>query len=238
MSNPVHLPRTAGFRVIVAGALALASTMASAAEKLFLTGAEVADRNSYVFLGAILPIGGSTLGNGWVQRYWADHIRYEYDSGNRTIKARAYGLEAALGYQKSSGDGWAAAYAGARYLDTSLSPDDPDSEARGEHLRAKLQLEGEKATSPAWRLGGIVSYTFGADSYWVRVRAMHGPARRAFGPEFIFHGDPDYSAQQVGLAYAGFEPVKDMVLGVKAGMRFSEGDRSPYLGLELVYPFY
>ena len=51
--------------------------------------------------GVRFPLPGSTLGKGWVQRYWLDSYTYSYASGPGRIDADVWGVEAMLGYQAS-----------------------------------------------------------------------------------------------------------------------------------------
>jgi hypothetical protein len=227
-------------RRIAAFLLAIASTCASA-EGLFLAGGETSKDGDYVYAAALLPFPGSTLGNGFVHRYWLEWLRYEYVGGpaNQVIEAKAPGAEAALGYQKAGPNGYYGLYAGAFYRDTELTPDDPSSKARGSHLRLRLQVEGESRFENTWVLNGIAAYVFGQEGYWLRARVL----RRVSGPIFaglegVTQGDPDYQGQQVGLVVTGFEPAPRLNLGFKAGVKKIEGRSSnAYFGIELAHTF-
>lgn len=214
---------------------------ALAGEKLFLAGAEGGagdTENYYTYVGLVAPLFGEHLGNGLVQRYWIDFLGYSYETFQE-IDAQAVGLEGALGYQTSGQAGWAAVYAGLRYNNTSLSPDDPGNRNRGEHVWVKSQLEGELNLAETWKLGGIASYTFSAESYWLRARLLHRLDQSlSTGPEAVFMGDPNYRAWQFGWVVTGFEPVPEVVVGVKIGVRITEGAGVDGLvGLELAKLF-
>jgi hypothetical protein len=245
MDKTKHLrdPRDGGARAarrLAVLLLALASPAASA-ESLFLTGGEISKDGGYAYAAALVPFSGSTLGNGFVHRYWVEYLTYEYIGGaaNQVIEAKAPGAEFALGYQKASPTGSVGAFAGAYYKDTELTPDDPTSKVRGSHLRLRLQLEGEHRFQDTWVANGIAAYVLGQEAYWFRARLL----RRVNGPihagvEGVTQGDPDYQGHQVGLVLTGFEPVRRLSLGFKAGVKKIEGRPSnAYFGIELARPF-
>ncbi len=210
-----------------------------AGEKLFLTGTEVGTgHNYYAFMGIVAPLGDHPLGNGLVQRYWGDFLGYRYDS-SQTIEALAVGVEGMLGYQMSGASTWGGAYAGLRYNNTSLSPDDFGNDTRGQHVWVKGQLEGGMDLAESWKVSGIASYTFGADSFWTRTRLLYRLNQNlSTGPEAIHMGDPSYRAWQFGWVVTGFEPLPGFTVGVKAGARITEGaDVDGLAGIELVKIF-
>ena len=90
-----------------------------------------------------------------------------------------------------------------------------------------------------WKLSGIASYTFGADSFWVRTRLLYRLNQYlSTGPEAIHMGDPSYRAWQFGWVVTGFELLPDVRVGVKAGARITEGaDVEGLVGIELVKIF-
>ncbi len=217
------------------------SSNALAGEKIFITGIEGGagdSENYYTYAGLIAPLFGEHLGNGLVQRYWIDFFGYSYDT-NRTIDAQAIGLEGALGYQTSGPAGWAGAYLGLRFNNTSLSPDDPGNRNDGGHVWPKGQLEGQWNFADTWTLGGIASYTFTADGYWMRARLLHQLKQGlSTGPEAVFMGDPNYRAWQFGWVVTGFKPAPKVEIGVKVGVRITENAGvNGLIGLELVKLF-
>lgn len=210
---------------------------ASAGEKLFLTGAEGGTgdtTNYYTYAGLIAPVFSDHLGDGLVQRYWADFYGYSYDA-LQEIDAQAVGLEGALGYQKSGKAGWAAVYAGLRYNNTWLSPDDPFNRNQGEQWWVKAQVEGQVNLAERWKLGGIANYLFKAEAFWLRTRLMRGlDGGLSTGPELIHMGDPFYRAWQFGWAVTGFKPWDKAELGFKVGARVTEGAGvNALIGIEL-----
>lgn len=176
------------------------------------------------------------MGNGFVHRYWAEWLRYEYVGGSNSVtEAKAPGLEAAIGYQKGHANGYFGTYAGIYHRNVSLSPDDPNSEVRGSQTRLRVQFEAEQRFATAWRANGIASYVFGQEGYWLRARLLRtvsGPL--LFGVEGVAQGDPEYKGQQVGLVLTGFEPAPRLNLGFKLGAKKIQGSPTgAYLGFEL-----
>jgi len=213
---------------------------ASARDILLLGGTEgsVGDGsiyNYYAYVSIIAPLSQNRIGDGFVQKYWLDYLGYNYMADSQEIDATGIGIEGALGYQFSGASGWGGAYIGIRYSDTRLSPDNPDSRVRGSQLWAKIQLEGEKKLDPGWKINGIGSYILALDGYWIRGRVMYRTHNEVFtGPEIVSQGDPEYRAWQWGWFITGFEPMPNMDLGVKAGIRRTEkAESGVYLGVEL-----
>jgi len=212
---------------------------ALAGEKIFLTGAEGGSGNTYyTFLGLVAPLLDNNLGDGLVHRYWVDFLGYSYES-NQEIDAQALGVEGALGYQTSGQSAWGGVYAGVRYNNTWLSPDDLGNKIRGEHVWLKTQLEGGVDLAETWKLGGIASYIFEAESYWMRTRLLHRLDQGlSIGPEAVFMGDNSYRAWQLGWVVTGFEPAPKVTIGVKVGVKITEGaDVDGLVGIEVVNLF-
>jgi len=224
-------------RSLLALACLCAASAVVADDRLFLAGAEVSDGAYYGYTGLILPGPHRENGRGFVQRYWLDSFGYEYDGATDRIKATAYGAEAALGYGTSSERGWGTVSLGLRFTNTDLSPDDPAAKARGSQLGVKFQLEGERQIADAWRLGGAASYTSEQDSYWARVRLMHGTPARALGAEFVANGNNEAHSEAAGFVVS-FQPrAGAWSVGLKAGYRKQSGADGPYGGVELGYAF-
>lgn len=221
----------------ILAALAFAGlTGAARAEptELWLAGAETSGDASFMFLGYVAPVGEGHLGDGLVQRYWIDWSRYRYDRAGTQIDASAPGVEAALGWQKGYESGWWAAYLGAAYRNTSLSPDDPTSAVRGSMLRPKLQLEGEFNLPAEWRISGIASYIGGQDAWFLRGRLLHGvPGDWRWGGEASWQGDPSYRANQQGAVLVLPRTAGGWDFGFKLGSRQVGGVAArAYAGIE------
>jgi hypothetical protein len=221
---------------LVAASLYLLTTAgAAAADEIWLTGAEGSSNNASAYIGRVAPLPGSQLGNGWISRLSADWTRYEYDNDGVTVEARGPSAEVALAYQRSNDRYWWSLSGGLVYRHTSLSPDDPDAETRGNQAGLKLQAEGETTLfGPAWRVGGNLSYVLGVQSYSARGRIMReiSPGRR-IGVEAMAQGDPDYRSRQAGVVMA-VKVSKQAELGFKVGIRKTAGlEEAGYFGVEL-----
>jgi Cellulose biosynthesis protein BcsS len=223
---------------LMAGGLLGAGAAAHADDRLWILTGEGYSDNYYFGGGLIIPFPRSHLGQGWVQRYWLDTFTYSYDAGEQQIDASVWGAEAMLGYQASRPGLSGAAYAGVRYSNAHLSPDDPGSALHGQQLFPKGQVEGEAMLSQNWRASAIAAYTLVLDGYWTRLRLLRNiGGTRLLGPEVIAQGDPDYSALKLGLVLGGIALSPKVFLNVKGGYRWQSGFDSPYLGAELVGEF-
>jgi hypothetical protein len=227
------------FRHILVIALLGYMCQSVAADRLAMAGAEYGDENAYFYAGLLVPFKGSDLGNGFVQRYWLDWLQYEYDNGTRTIKARAPGASAALGYGRVVTTGSWSIYMGPVWRDTNLSPDDKGSDVRGSQWGANISLQGEHRLGEDWLANGIASFTTGTDSYWTRGRLTRKiNAGRSIGVETVFHGNDDYAAWQAGLMMLDIRLAPGTSLGLKGGARKIDGeDIGAYLGLEFARSF-
>lgn len=203
-------------------------------ERLWLAGAETAASNQYQYAGLLLPAAGGHLGEGLRQRYWADRLTYRYESGGRTIRAEAYGAEAALGYAATTRHGVVAGYLGVLYRDTDLRPEDPGNAARGGQFRLKAQLENTIRLAYGREVDLMASYIVGQRGYWGRAR-LRQPLDNGLhtGPEFLLQGDPEYRVSQAGWFLGGLSLGTGVELGLKAGVRMQRGEGNHgYLGVE------
>ncbi|WP_018945565.1 cellulose biosynthesis protein BcsS [Thioalkalivibrio sp. AKL17] len=210
------------------------------ADWLGLAGVEGLFDGGYAYTTAIIPNDGE-LGHGWAQRYRVDYSQYEYPDNDTTVKGRATGASAALGYQFPVQDGWLSTYVGAAWYHTRLDPEPDDSDVVGGRLRAVLDMDAGRIIDERWILTGGVSVTPADRAYWSRGRAMRrlGDSRYYLGPEVLFHGDRDYDAVHRGLALQMREvrPGLDMVVKTGHKQIRDGGDSGGYLGLELVRHF-
>lgn len=211
-------------------------------EWLGLTGAEIAEQGStFAFAGAIVPFGSdAVLGHGWVQRYWLDWVEYRFESEGDQVRARAPGFSASLGYQNSDGTGSWAAYAGAAYRDTGLTPDRPDARVRDAQSALILLAETDRRFAGSWRIAGAVQYSAGPDSYWSRAKFLRKSSGSTFwhGVEIVFQGDPDYKAYKLGLVLDELPLGKRTSINFKLGAVKTRGlETDAYAGVELLGVF-
>lgn len=213
-----------------------------AREWLGLTGVEMAEQGSaYAFAGAIVPFGkDAALGQGWVQRYWLDWVKYRFESEAEQVQARAPGFSASLGYQNSDGAGSWAVYAGAGYRDTGLTPDRLNARVRDAQSALLLLAETDRRFAETWRFTGAVQYSAGPDSYWSRIKLLRKSSSAAFwsGVEIVFQGDPDYKAYKLGFVLDEMPVTSRASLNFKLGALKTRGLRTDaYAGIELVGVF-
>lgn len=220
----------------------LNSRPVQAGELLLLGGAEggvAKSYNYYSYLGALAPLVGGNLGTGFQQRYWVDLYGYNYPAGSSTVDVSAFGLEAALGYHKQGEHVSAGGFAGVRYSNATLSPDDKGNRSRGSNINLKLQAEAEGRISDDFTLGAMGSYIVGLDSYWTRGRVsykLHDQLNT--GPEIVTQGDPSYYAWKWGWFVTGFEPMPRSNLGFKAGLMTTKSkDTGGYFGVDFARLF-
>ena len=222
-------------KLIFAGFIVLMSNVVSAADNMFLTGAEVTSASSaYLYVGTSLPLPASTLAKGYVFHIWADYLIYDYKAGSVTIDAEVHSLSGSIGYHDSGVDYWWNARAGIIQSDTSLSPDDSGNESSGLETGIKLQLEGEKQLTADSKINANIAFVSKRSAYWARVRyLMRNDDETYHGPEIIFQGDANYEAQQLGWVLTQMRLNNDWDVGVKAGLRLDDGEVSEYVGIEL-----
>ena len=216
--------------------------MAWAKDWIGLGGMELAEKhNNYAYLGAVAPLPATPgLGQGWVQRYWLDWLEYTFDSDGE-VRAYAPGFAASLGYQRADTLGYWAAYVGAGYRDTSLSPDRENASTRGKQSSLPVLVETDRRLSPLWRFVGAAQYAAGPDEYWVRIKPLHAAASGAVwhGLEIIFQGNPDYHATKVGYSLDGWSLEKDLTGVFKIGIiKQKDIENRAYVGIELVRVFW
>jgi hypothetical protein len=228
---------------LTAAAMSLLSlpALAAAGDNLLFTGGEVSGHhNNYGQVGMIVPLPGSTLGNGWATRGVVDGLTYKYDESGANIDADAIGGQLTVGYQSSGEPGWWALYSGPSYRYTDLSPKDPANRARGSDFSWIVLAEGERKLTQDFKVNLSGNYLIsGNDAFWTRARLLYRVSGEMFfGPEGVWQGDNQYHAWQIGAGLFGIPLDQNTMLGVKGGMRKSDHfTASPYGGLEVGYKF-
>jgi len=206
-------------------------------DNVFLAGGQAGgQRASYGYAGVVSALPGSEIGNGWVQRIFAEEVTYRYKKGRSTIDADGYGGSLTYGYQHTYNGGWFGAYAGPAYRYTKLSPVDRASDARGSNVTARFAAEAEQYLGEDFKLNELGNYdAFGNNGYWGRLRALFRVSGTTyFGPEGVYQGDNDYKAWQAGLAVVGIPITEDAAFGIDGGVRKTDSDKmTGYGGLEL-----
>lgn len=213
-------------------ALTLLYSICKAEGSLALTGFESAKNNGYYYVGFLNAFEGSSLGNGYVQRFWADYLTYQYNNGIGDVNAKAPGLAYSLGYQKSTETQSWGAYLGIQGRKTNLTPDDAGNDSRGNRGSLVVALEGKQkiVDSLAVELMGNYAPNTG---YWSRARVPVGTTFKT-GPEYAIQGNSNYQNQKVGWFVSDIDLGSGFKTGAKAGYSKNNGlGGSIYFGLDL-----
>jgi hypothetical protein len=214
--------------------LALGVPQLARADQLYLVGGQYGANSSYAFLGAILPLPGNSLGHGFAARVWSDYLTYDYQSAGRKIDASAWGGELAGVYQFSGAWGWSDLSVGARYRDTSFSPDDPANRARGGRLYLTLGADGAYNIDQDWRIRGIATYTSTVTGYFLQPMIERAVSNTVWiGLDATFQGDQSYRQVYAG-ANASFVVSEGRIIAIRAGTMTSGGASGLYAGLTFV----
>ncbi len=188
------------------------------------SGAAGGENDSIVFLGASIPFKGSKLGNGWVGKYWLDWLKYRYTSDDQIISASAPGLEVAIAHMGGDNKINYGLSLGFTYRNTSLSPDQLDSDARGGMWGAKIQLDGGHALSQHWHGSATGFYDTGSSLYWLSSKLIYRFRNNiSLGPEVAVFGNPDFRTKQGGLVMSGIKLTENVRLGLQAYYKKNRG---------------
>lgn len=199
---------------------------------LALTGFESAKNNGYYYVGFLNAFEGSRLGNGYVQRFWADYLTYQYNNGTSDVNAKAPGIAYSLGYQKSTETQSWGAYLGVQGRKTNLSPDDPGNDSRGNRGSVVVALEGRQKLHEAFAVELMGNYAPNT-GYWSRARLPIGTSIKT-GPEYAVQGNPSYQNQKVGWFVSDIDLGSGFKTGGKLGFSRNNGmGGSLYFGLDL-----
>ncbi len=224
-------------RMVVAVVLAAGTQVAAARDFVALTGLEAGSQgDSYVFAGAITPLGGANLGQGWQARLWLDRLQYDYKANDSNITARAPGVQLAAGFKASSAvDSWGA-YAGISQRNTHLSPDQPAADNRGSQTGVVVLVEAGQTWHDGWRSDQNASYEFAANGYWLRFKGSREMDQLRHGVAWVISGGSDYHTDKLGYTLDGLPLTPDLRMNLGVGASKTRGlDTGVYLTAELVY---
>jgi len=181
------------------------------------------DNASYGSLGAQVSLPGSSAGKGFAIRGSGFLGGYGYDDGEgQHIDAKFGGGELDGVYQMSGPWGFADVFAGARLVDTRLSPDDPTNRRNGDQAELALGSDGARRLGP-WQVDWYGAYGTRLQDYQTRVGLTHtiGSAWRA-GVEGAVEGDPTYTQTRIG-PYAAVRLSAHSELQGSAGVSHQSG---------------
>lgn len=205
-------------------------------QNLWLTGLQAQSDASYAYLGHLTPADDQPLGQGWVHRFWLDHVRYAYQSGEVTIRGLAPGASYGIGHLGRAGTATYAAYAGLDFRYTQLNPNDSTNRARGDVLSPYLAVEAE---APLWgntRIETAISVLTRTRAYWMRARLRALPVLPV-SIEVINQGDPSYHKRTVGIILPSWKGPAGITYSVRIGAtRTGRESSKPYVALDLSGP--
>jgi hypothetical protein len=203
------------------------SASARSADSLVLSGTEWSRFGTYSYLGAITPLGGGSLGDGWVMRQWVDRLTYQYRSGTSDVHAEGYGYAPAFGRQLPIANSHIGLYGAVRIAHTSLDPDDHSNVDRGTHARFSIQAEDYTRVAGWAENQLIASAEIGNGGYFARDRfVLRGPGGFTLGPEVVAKGNRQYDARQFGLALGGLKLGTHVALVLRGGVSDQRGQPS------------
>ena len=202
---------------------------AAGAETLLLGGySGNDDSDHYGYIGAIIPMWGSTLANdGWRLRFWADYLSFTYDgtlAGGATgtpteFEGDGPGVQGALGYQWSySSTGKSTTYIGLQWHDIDVDPADPANDTEDEDLSVKIQEEITQQLTSNIDVSLIGSYAPSYKDYWARLRPGYALGNGwKVGPEVIIYGGDEFTKQRYG-AFLGGIKLGNLGIGFSLGL--------------------
>lgn len=216
-----------------------AAAPVKATENLVLAGAESSPLGDYAYVGALMPLGHGSLGNGWVMRHWLDRFTYHYATNGKQVDAESYGYAPAIGYQATLGDSHVGISGALRIGSTQLSPDDRSNADRGTHARFSTQVEMTTPLGQSVENQLIAQAQLGNGGYFARERLLiRGFGHYIAGPEMVIKGSREYSGWQAGLTFGGISLGGRATLLLRGGAGGQRGHTTePYGGAEIAFNF-
>jgi hypothetical protein len=182
----------------------------------------------------LTPLGGGSLGNGWVMRHWLDRVTYNYAASGQNVRAEGYGYAPAIGYQAPLGRGHVGLSGALRIGNTQLRPDDPSNADRGTHARFSVQAEMTTPFGTSVENQLIAQAQLGNGGYYARERLLiHGFGHYVAGPEMLVKGSREYRAWQAGLTFGGISLGGRARLLLRGGASGQDATTEPYVGAEV-----
>lgn len=202
-------------------------------QDLWLAGLQAQSGASYAYLGRLVPADGRALGQGWVHRFWLDHVRYAYQSGEITIHGLAPGASYGIGHLGRTETANYAAYAGLDVRYTQLTPNDAQNRARGDVISPYLAAEVD---APLWeqtRIETAISVLTRTRAYWMRARLRALPVLPV-SIEVINQGDPSYHKRTFGIILPSWKGPAGFTYSVRIGAtRTGRESSKPFVGVDL-----
>lgn len=179
-------------------------------------------------------------------KIFGSHLIYEYESNADEIKARAPGVRLHAGAKHFDIGEYFIITGGLDYRDTSLSPDDKESDLRGAKTGASLECIYSKYVSERVVLDLIGIYSTIGNFTWGRARLKRlipsisvNTGRQIFvGVEGTGEGNSDYSGYSIGSLIEIQKIKQRFSLLLAGGYKHTDSiSDSCYLGLELYCKF-
>lgn len=211
------------------------------------SGASVSHNSWFAYTGTVVGLGTTLDKSGFLARVFAGYGKFDYATtgvAGGSVDGSATKVDLSPGYQFVLPLGTLSVYAGADYVDTSLSPGDPLNSTAGAKWGAFGQGEFATNASVPFFFGAIGKYSSANDEYWTRTRLGGRLQGLTIGPEFIAAGNVEYDEKRVGGFVSGIK-IADLSVDLSAGYAWSnardEGERSKssgaYGGIALYFPF-
>jgi hypothetical protein len=232
--------------IFVFATFVLFSSDSRAASFSLLFGGEAdTEGQSYIYAGVI---GESPLQKklSLMYKLWLDHLTYEFEKDNDTIKAKAPAFQPALGLKFLDSGCSTTLWVGWEHRNTNIKPVRENVEVRGVTDSLVLQFEFNKWTEKSTNFNIIASYSTENSYVWTRGRIKQElssyPLGRdlplRIGLEVVGQGNKDYSAFQVGPLLEIYSLEKNASFAIRGGYkRSSSNDNSAYGGIELFFGF-
>ena len=224
VAGGVLLVGAAHAQIAPAGALTGARTSDEPPGQSFLlsAGGQV-DFSKAGYIGATVPLPGSSIGKGFALRGSGFGGDYSYASNGGTIDGSFWGAQLEGIYQFTRPGMWLDVGAGVRYVDTTLSPFDRSNRRHGSQAEPEFSADGGAVRGP-WRTDFYGSYGTRLDDYAVRASLTHAiTGRFRAGGEVSFEGDPTYDLQRVG-PYIGYSFDRRSEVQMSVGVSHQSGE--------------
>lgn len=173
-------------------------------------------------MGALVPMPGATVGNGFALRLFLDAGGYEYEGGAGNVRADFAGAQLDGVYQFTTKNFWSNVSLGVNDTYTGLNPYDSENPERGQQVELRASLDGGTAGGP-WRADWYGYYGTRLQDYQYAIDATHaiGPKWR-LGGDYYGEGSPVYTMREAGPFFGySFTPRSEFT--VSAGPAWQTG---------------
>ena len=205
--------------------------------KALIFGGGQLDFSDSGYFGGTVALPGSSIGKGLALRGSAFGGEYDYTGTPGKVHGTFVGGQVEGLYQFSKPNFWLDAAVGVRFVDTTLTPNDPSNRRDGAHAEPEVAIDGGAAGGP-WRTDYYGSIGAILEDYLVRVSLTHRVSTvvRA-GGEVSAEGDPTYDLQRFG-PYVGYAFDAHSEIHLTAGVTHQSGEgEGGYLALSFYHGF-